>query len=212
MYANYLKRFIDFILSLTAIIILFPLLVVIYILVKYKLGSPVIFLQERPGLQEKIFTMYKFRTMTDERDENGELLPDQERLTKFGHFLRKTSLDELPELFNILIGDMAIVGPRPLLVRYLPYYNKEQHKRHNVRPGFTNLAAVKGRNVLPWVERLELDTYYAENVSFSLDFWIFIQTIKIVLLRKGCPDGVGSKRGSLEEALKENLHENNINN
>ena len=158
MYAKYIKRILDFILSLLAIIILSPVMLIIYILVRIKLGKPAIFKQQRPGKNEKIFTLYKFRTMTDEKDEDGNLLPDEKRLTKFGKMLRSTSLDELPELFNILKGDMAIVGPRPLLVEYLKLYNDEQRKRHNVRPGLTGLAQVSGRNLISWQDRFEKES------------------------------------------------------
>ena len=154
MYAKYIKRILDFILSLIALIVLSPVLLVVAILVRIKLGSPIIFKQQRPGKDEKIFTLYKFRTMTDKKDENGNLLPDSERLTKFGKVLRSTSLDELPELVNILKGDMSIVGPRPLLVEYLPLYSEEQKHRHDVRPGLTGLAQVGGRNSLSWEEKL----------------------------------------------------------
>ena len=202
MYANYLKRFFDFLIALIALLVLSPILIVTAILVRIKLGSPFIFKQERPGYQEKIFTLYKFRTMTNGTDAKGNLLPDEQRLTHFGKFLRKTSIDELPEMFNILIGDMAFIGPRPLLVEYLKLYTPEQHKRHNVRPGMACLSAIKGRNSLAWVERLELDVWYAEHVSFVLDASIFLQTIKIVLMRKGSPDAVDSSRGTLEDANK----------
>ncbi len=153
MYRKYLKRLMDFVLSLLAIIVLLPVLGIVAIMVRIKLGSPVIFRQDRPGLNEEIFTMYKFRTMTDEKDENGELLPDSIRLTKFGKFLRSTSLDELPELFNILKGDMSIVGPRPLLIQYLPLYNEHQKRRHEVRPGLSGWAQVNGRNSLSWARQ-----------------------------------------------------------
>lgn len=202
MYANYLKRCFDFLIALLALLILSPVLLLTAILVRVKLGSPIIFKQERPGYREKIFTLYKFRTMTNGTDEKGNLLPDEQRQTSFGKFLRKTSIDELPEMFNILIGDMAFIGPRPLLVEYLELYTPEQHKRHNVRPGMACLSAIKGRNSLAWVERLKLDTWYAENVSFALDASIFLQTIKIVLMRKGSPDAVDSNRGTLEDANK----------
>ncbi|WP_346698679.1 sugar transferase, partial [Thomasclavelia spiroformis] len=152
---------------------------------KIKLGSPVLFKQERPGKNEKIFRMYKFRTMTDKKDENGNLLPDEIRLTKFGKLLRSTSLDELPELFNILKGDMSIVGPRPLLVKYLPLYNEYQKHRHDVRPGFTGWAQCNGRNALSWEEKFDLDVYYTKHVSFLLDLRIIFKTIKIVLFREG---------------------------
>ena len=185
MYARYIKRWLDFILSLFAIIILSPILLIIALLVRIKLGSPVIFKQKRPGLHEKIFTLYKFRTMTDEKDNNGNLLPDDQRLTKFGKLLRSTSLDELPELFNILKGDMSIVGPRPLLVKYLPLYNDHQKHRHDVRPGFTGWAQCTGRNALSWEEKFDLDVYYVKHVAFILDLSIIFKTIKIVFLREG---------------------------
>ena len=174
----------DFVLSLIAIIVLSPVLLIVAVLVRIKLGSPIVFKQDRPGLNEKIFTMYKFRTMTDERDENGELLPDSIRLTKFGRFLRSTSLDELPELWNIVRGEMGIIGPRPLLVRYLPYYNEEERKRHSVRPGLTGLSQVNGRNLLMWDKRLELDVRYAQNITFLQDLSIVFLTFKKVILRK----------------------------
>lgn len=185
MYRKYIKRILDFILSLITLVILSPIILVIAILVRIKLGSPVIFKQKRPGLNEKIFTLYKFRTMTDAKDENGNLLPDNIRLTKFGKILRSTSLDELPELFNILKGDMSIVGPRPLLVKYLPLYNKSQKHRHDVRPGFTGWAQCNGRNALSWEEKFDLDIYYVNHVSFFIDVKILFKTIKIVLLREG---------------------------
>ena len=206
-YPRYIKRLLSIFLSLTGLIIASPILIITALLVRLKLGSPVIFKQERPGYHEKIFTLYKFRSMTNAVDENGNPLPDEKRQTKFGRLLRKTSIDELPELFNILKGDMAFIGPRPLLVSYLELYTPEQHKRHSVRPGMANLSAIKGRNSLGWIERLELDTWYAENVSFKLDFSIFLKTIKVVLLRKGNPDAVESCRGTLEEANKEYLAE-----
>ena len=181
MYAKYIKRMLDLILSLMVLIILIPLMSIIYILVKIKLGSPVIFKQQRPGKNEKIFTLYKFRTMTDKKDENGNLLPDSERLTKFGKLLRSTSLDELPELINIIKGDMAIVGPRPLLVKYLPYYTEEEKHRHDVRPGLTGLAQICGRNNLDWNERFEMDLKYVNSVSFKKDLIIIFKTISSVL-------------------------------
>lgn len=185
MYKLFFKRFLDFILSLIAIIILSPVYIIVAILVKTKLGSPVIFTQERPGKDEKIFKMYKFRSMTDERDENGKLLPDDVRLTSFGKKLRSTSLDELPELFNILKGDMSIVGPRPLLVKYLPLYNKHQKRRHEIRPGFTGYAQVNGRNSISWEEKFDLDVEYVKKFSFLMDLCIIFKTIKVVLFRKG---------------------------
>lgn len=175
----------DFILALAALLILSPILIIVALLVKFKLGSPVIFKQERPGLNENIFTMYKFRTMTDEKDANGNLLPDEVRLTKFGKFLRASSLDELPELWNILMGDMSIVGPRPLLVEYLELYNEHQKKRHNVRPGLTGLAQVSGRNAISWEEKFNLDVEYVDNVSFIGDWKIIFLTLKKVFIREG---------------------------
>lgn len=201
-YQKVIKRCLSILFSFLLLIVSSPMLLVTAVLVRVKLGSPIFFVQERAGYKEKTFKLVKFRTMTNRRDENGNLLPDNERQTKFGRILRKTSIDELPEMFNILKGDMAFVGPRPLLITYLPLYNEEQHKRHNVRPGFTCIAAIKGRNVLPWVERLKLDTYYAEHVSFALDMKIVIQTILVVLLRKGSPDAADSGREPIEVALK----------
>ena len=166
MYKKYFKRLLDCIMALIGLIVLSPLMFIIAVLVRIKLGSPVIFKQPRPGLNEGIFTLYKFRTMIDERDQNGELLPDERRLTAFGRWLRSTSFDELPELWNILKGDMSFVGPRPLLVDYLPFYNEKQRKRHRVRPGLTGLAQVSGRNALAWEERFALDVQYVDNVSF----------------------------------------------
>jgi len=184
-YKRYVKRLMDFILSLMAIIVLSPILLVVAILVRVKLGGPFLFKQERPGLNEKIFMMYKFRTMTDQRDENGELLPDSVRLTKFGRILRSTSLDELPGLFNILKGDMSIVGPRPLLVQYLPLYNDHQKRRHDVRPGLSGLAQISGRNAIGWEDKFKLDVEYVDNVSFIGDWKIIFLTIKKVFVREG---------------------------
>jgi undecaprenyl phosphate N,N'-diacetylbacillosamine 1-phosphate transferase len=189
LYRKYFKRPLDFILALFGLIILSPVMLVIAILVRINLGSPVIFKQQRPGLNEKIFTMYKFRTMTDERDEYGNLLSDEKRLTPFGRFLRSSSLDELPELWNILKGDMSFVGPRPLLIRYLPYYNEAERMRHTVRPGLTGLSQVNGRNLLEWDKRLELDVQYAQNISFFQDVLIILRTITNVLQRKDIVSG-----------------------
>lgn len=185
MYAKYIKRILDFILSLIALIVLSPVLLVVAILVRIKLGSPIIFKQQRPGKDEKIFTLYKFRTMTDKKDENGNLLPDSERLTKFGKVLRSTSLDELPELVNILKGDMSIVGPRPLLVEYLPLYSEEQKHRHDVRPGLTGLAQVSGRNSLSWEEKFNDDLQYIKHITFFEDMKIIFMTVTKVFKREG---------------------------
>ncbi|MGM0867032.1 MAG: sugar transferase [Bacillota bacterium] len=186
-YRRFIKRPMDFSLSLLALIILtiIPVLPIVAILVKVKLGSPVLFKQKRPGLNEKVFMMYKFRTMTDERNENGEMLPDSVRLTKFGRFLRSTSLDELPELFNILKGDMSIIGPRPLLVQYLPLYNERQKRRHDVRPGLSGLAQVSGRNAIGWEDKFNLDVKYVDSVSFIGDWNIIFSTIRKVFVREG---------------------------
>lgn len=184
MYAKYIKRILDFTLSLLAIIILSPVLLIVAVLVRTKLGSPVIFKQKRPGLHEKIFTLYKFRTMTDEKDEEGNLLPDEIRLTKFGKLLRSTSLDELPELFNILKGDMAIVGPRPQLVRDMVFMNNKQRKRHMVRQGLTGLAQVSGRNNISWEEKINYDLEYIDTMSFINDFKIIAKTILKVLKKE----------------------------
>lgn len=184
-YNKFLKRPIDFIFALIAIVLLSPLFLIVTILIRVKLGGPVLFKQARPGLNEKIFVMYKFRTMTDERDANGELLSDVLRLTRFGVFLRSTSLDELPELINILKGDMSIIGPRPLLVQYLPLYTNDQRRRHEVRPGLSGLAQISGRNMISWQERFAFDIQYVDSVSFLVDFKIFLLTIKKVFVREG---------------------------
>lgn len=184
-YKRYIKRVLDFILSLSAIISLSWLFLIVALLVRTKLGSPVLFKQKRPGMNEKVFLMYKFRTMTDERGEDGELLSDDIRLTKFGRFLRSTSLDELPELFNILKGDMSLVGPRPLLVQYLSLYNNHQKRRHEVRPGLSGLAQISGRNAISWEAKFNLDVEYVDNVSFTKDIKIIFLTIKKVVVREG---------------------------
>lgn len=198
LYRRYFKRPMDFILSLVAIIVLSPILLVVGVLVRTKLGGPVIFKQKRPGLNEKIFTLYKFRTMTDEKDGNGELLPDSIRLTKFGKFLRSTSLDELPELFNILLGDMSIIGPRPLLVQYLPLYNEHQKRRHDVRPGLSGLAQVNGRNAISWEAKFNLDIEYVDSVSFIGDWKIILLTLKKVFVR----EGINSETAATMEPFK----------
>ena len=188
-YARLIKRILDIVLSLSAIIILSPILLILCILVRIKLGSPVLFKQERPGRKGEIFTLCKFRTMTDKRDEKGELLPDEVRLTKFGKLLRSTSLDELPELFNILKGDMSIIGPRPLLVRYLPWYTESEMHRHDVRPGLTGLAQVNGRNALGWEDRFRYDLEYVNHCSFIMDIKIIMMTVGKVLKRSGTLSG-----------------------
>lgn len=185
MYRRYLKRMLDIVISLTALVVLSPILLIVYLLVRINLGKPAIFKHPRPGREEKIFTLYKFRSMTDERDTDGKLLPDEVRLTKFGRLLRATSLDELPELFNILKGDMSIVGPRPLEVYFLPYYNEKEKHRHDVRPGLTGLAQVNGRNNLTWEQRFEHDLEYLEHISFANDFRILLQTVTKVLKSEG---------------------------
>ena len=185
MYEKYIKRLLDIILAIISIVILSPIFLILIVCVYIKLGSPVIFKQKRPGKDEKIFSLYKFRTMTDERDEGGRLLPDEERLNSFGKKLRSTSLDEIPELLNIMKGDMSFVGPRPLLVQYLPLYNEKQKHRHDVRPGFTGLAQVNGRNSISWEEKFERDIRYVENITFLNDCKIILKTIKIVFKREG---------------------------
>ncbi len=185
MYAKFIKRFLDFILSLGAIIVLSPVLLILTVLGAIKMQGNPFFTQDRPGWHEKIFKLIKFRTMDNRKDENGNLLPDEVRLNKYGRFLRSTSLDELPELFNILKGDMSIIGPRPLLVKYLPRYSEEQHHRHDVRPGLTGYAQAHGRNAVSWDEKFEMDVWYTKNVTFKTDVGIFFDTIKAVLKREG---------------------------
>ena len=197
-YDKLIKRAADFLLSLFALAVLALPLAVLALLVRTRLGNPVLFKQERPGKNGEIFTLYKFRTMTDERDEKGELLPDEIRLTKFGRLLRSLSLDELPELYNILKGDMSFVGPRPLLVRYLPLYNERQAMRHNVRPGLTGLAQVNGRNLLTWEEKFEWDVKYVENISPWLDIKILFKTVLNVLKR----EGISSETSATMEEFK----------
>lgn len=208
MYKKYIKRCLDFLLSLCAIIVLSPVLLVLSVLVRVKLGSPVFFHQERPGKDEKIFTLCKFRTMTDKRDAAGKLLPDAERLTKFGKLLRATSLDELPELFNILKGDMSVIGPRPLLVSYLPYYTERERLRHTVRPGLTGLAQVSGRNFLDWDRRFQKDVEYVEHLTFGMDMRVLWMTVQTVL---GHTDEVAedtnAAEGNFAEIRKKRLEE-----
>jgi len=198
MYRLFFKRCFDFTLSLIAIILLSPVYIIVAILIKTKLGSPVIFTQERPGKDEKIFKMYKFRSMTSETDAEGNLLPDEVRLTSFGKKLRSTSLDELPELFNILKGDMSMIGPRPLLIRYLPLYNGFQKHRHDVRPGLTGLAQVSGRNAISWEEKFEKDVEYTKEYSFLLDMKILFMTVKTVFKK----EGISSDTSSTMEEFK----------
>ena len=185
MYKINIKRLLDIVFSSIGLIVFSPVFLIVAILVKLKLGSPVIFKQQRPGKNEKLFTIYKFRTMTDKRSGDGELLPDGERLTKFGSFLRSSSLDELPELWNILRADMSFVGPRPLLVEYLPYYNEFQKRRHEVLPGLTGLAQINGRNASTWDERFEFDVRYADSIGFKLDMKIICGTLGKVFKREG---------------------------
>ena len=205
-YRRFFKRPLDITLSLIGLIVLSPVMIIVALLVRIKLGSPVIFKQQRPGLNEKIFIMYKFRTMTDERDENGELLHDGIRLTKFGRFLRSTSLDELPELFNILKGDMSVIGPRPLLVEYLPLYDEYQKRRHEVRPGLSGLAQVSGRNAINWEDKFNLDVEYVDNISFFGDWKIIFLTLKKVFIREGISSNTAVTmepfRGSKKESVK----------
>lgn len=204
MYRKYVKRFLDIILAIIAIVITLPIFLLTGILVLIFLGKPAIFRQKRPGKDEKIFTMYKFRTMTNKKDKDGNLLPDDQRLTKFGKFLRKTSLDEIPEFINIFKGDMSFVGPRPLLIEYLPYYTKEEHHRHDVRPGLTGLAQVSGRNLASWKLKFSKDIEYINNVTFKNDLKIVFNTVKLVLKSEGvvaCPSG-NLKFGKLNEERK----------
>lgn len=199
-YAKYIKRLVDVVCSGLALVVLSPLLLVTAVLVRVKLGSPVIFKQERPGRDAKSFYLYKFRSMSDQRDENGELLPDDVRLTPFGRKLRSTSLDELPELWNIFRGDMSIVGPRPLLVEYLPYYTEAEMHRHDVRPGLTGWAQVNGRNATAWDERLQQDIYYIEHCSFLLDVRIIFKTVFKVIKRSDILVGEQIPAGRLDDA------------
>ena len=189
MYKNGAKRMLDMALSLCGIIVLSPVYLVLWVLIRCKLGKPVLFTQERPGKKEKIFKLYKFRSMTDERDENGQLLPDEVRLTRFGKLLRSTSIDELPQIFNVLKGDMSLIGPRPLLVKYLPYYTEEERHRHDVRPGLTGLAQVNGRNALGWEDRFAYDLEYVEKCSLLMDLKVLGMTVGKVLKRTGTLSG-----------------------
>lgn len=202
MYQKYIKRILDILLSGAALIVLSPVLLIVAILVRTRLGSPVIFRQPRPGKDEKIFNLYKFRSMTDKRDENGTLLPDDIRLTKFGKALRATSLDELPELWNILKGDMSIVGPRPLLVEYLPYYTAEEKHRHDVRPGLTGLAQVNGRNTITWDQKFAYDITYVKHINFKNDYLIILKTVKKVFMRSDIQEDTQKGEGNLAKIRK----------
>lgn len=208
MYAKYIKRILDFILSLTALIVLSPILLILTIIGTIAMKGNPFFVQPRPGKNEKIFNLIKFRTMTNEKDENGELLPDEKRLRKYGKFLRSTSLDELPELINILKGDMAIVGPRPLLVRYLPRYNEEQRHRHDVRPGLTGYAQVHGRNLVSWEDKFRMDVEYARHVTFFGDIKIIFATVKTMLKREGISSETSA---TMEEFMGNDLIVNQTN-
>ena len=203
LYERYFKRLVDIVCSLAAIILLSWLYVIVAVLVRVKLGSPVLFSQQRPGKDEKIFKLYKFRTMTDERDENGELLPDEVRLTEFGKMLRASSLDELPELFNILKGDMSIIGPRPLLVSYLPWYTEEEKHRHDVRPGLSGLAQVNGRNFVDWDRRLQFDIQYVKKITFLGDVKIILMTIGKILKKSDVAVVTDDVEGNLAEIRAE---------
>ena len=206
-YQRYGKRAIDLVLSLLLLVLFWWVLAIVAILVRVKLGSPVLFKQPRPGKDEKIFNLCKFRTMTDARDENGDLLPDEARLTKFGKALRATSLDELPEVFNIVKGDMSIIGPRPLLVSYLPYYNSREKLRHCVRPGLTGLAQINGRNSLEWGERFELDVEYVESISLRNDLRIFLKTIGKALSRSDVSENTAVTEGNFAEIRSREIAE-----
>ena len=201
-YEKCIKRFLDIICALAALIVFSWLYLIIAFFVRLKLGSPVLFKQPRPGKDEKIFYLYKFRTMTDKKDKNGNLLPDAERLTKFGRFLRKTSLDELPEAYNILIGNMSVVGPRPLLVRYLPLYNEHQRHRHDVRPGLSGWAQVNGRNTVSWKDKFDYDVYYANHVTFGLDVKIVWKSFVQAFFKR---EGMTSETSATMEEFKGNV-------
>lgn len=207
MYRLFIKRLLDIVISGVALLILSPVYLILAILIRVKLGSPVIFHQERPGKDEKTFTLCKFRTMTDERDENGNLLPDNVRLTKFGKLLRSTSLDELPELWNIFKGDMSLIGPRPLLVSYLPYYTEEEKLRHTVRPGLTGLAQVSGRNFLDWDNRLKKDVEYVKNLSFLMDLKVIFLTVKVVFVKENVAEDTNFVEGNFAEIRKARMEE-----
>lgn len=207
-YEKYVKRLMDIVCSLVVLVLFWWLYIILAVLVRVKLGSPVLFKQQRPGKNEKIFNMYKFRTMTDERDENGNLLPDGIRLTKFGKALRATSLDELPEIFNILKGDMSFIGPRPLLVQYLPWYSKNEKRRHDVRPGLSGLAQVNGRNFVGWDDRLAYDVKYVDNISFMEDLCIALKTILKIIKKEDIAVDTNKVESNLaEERSKRKIYE-----
>lgn len=208
-YEKYIKRLLDIVCSLAALLGFWWLLLMLAILVRVKLGSPILFKQARPGKDEKVFYLYKFRTMTDARDENGNLLSDDARLTKFGRLLRSTSLDELPELFNILKGEMSLIGPRPLLVEYLPYYTESEKHRHDVRPGLTGLAQVNGRNAIDWDTKLAYDVEYVSNITFVKDMKILLDTVLKVIKRSDIQVGSGFKAGKFIDQRKARLHNEN---
>ncbi len=210
LYAKYIKRVFDIILSAAGMLLFWPIYLIVAFLVRVKLGSPVIFCQKRPGRDGKIFKLYKFRTMTDERDENGRLLPDEARITRFGKALRSTSLDELPELFNIFRGEMSIIGPRPLAVQYLPYYNEVERHRHDMRPGLTGLAQVSGRGGIGWEERFSYDIRYIKKVCFTMDIWILLKTVQKVFLRENIAAAEGLK--DFDEFRRRQIEENKIQN
>lgn len=205
MYKKYIKRLLDILISLVGLIFLSPIILIVAILVRIKLGSPVIFKQERPGKDGKIFKLYKFRSMSDKKDKNGKLLPDNERLTKFGRILRATSLDELPELVNILKGEMSLIGPRPLAVCYLPYYNEKEKHRHDVRPGLTGLAQINGRNTLNWEERFAYDIEYVNNITFASDLKILFKTFYKVIKKDGVVTRGSGKTIDFDEYRKNQL-------
>lgn len=205
MYRRFFKRLLDILLSLCILVLLSPVYVILIVLVRIKLGSPVFFRQERPGLNGEIFMLYKFRTMTDARDKDGKLLPDKDRLTSFGKFLRSSSLDELPEFFNILKGDMSFIGPRPLLVSYLPYYTERESLRHTVRPGLTGLAQVSGRNFIDWDRRLAKDVEYVEGLSFLMDLKVLFLSVKVVLCRSDVAEDTNQSEGNFAQIRKERL-------